>query len=285
MMVYAYIELPPPLDGWIDTPEVLFPVRAGEAERLLRQEPPSAEAILSELERYLEDYPAKQARLAGPGAQLALRAAEEMCAAGRRDEASRFYELSLRLRPDDVAARMGYAVALHAAGKGDEALAQCRVVMGQTAAVDNLKMWTLAARIHAGRGEHRQVVELLEPLEQELFPRDAEFWELLGNARAALEPKAFVVVIQSGKRAGQRVELSGQARIGRAPDNEICLPDEGVSRVHALLEPRVDHCVLADNGSMNGTTVNGYRIEQPVQVRAGDVIRCSTIELVMGLRD
>ena len=285
MSIYAFIELPPPMDSWIDAPETLFPVRASEAEALQQQETPQPERILFELERYLEENPAKKPRFAGPGAQLAFRTAVELFTSGMKEQSLQFYELSLRLKPDDVLVRTNYAVALHALCYRDAALEQYRVLMGQTSPKDNLRTWILAAEIHALRGEHQQVVDLLGPLEHELFPRDAEFWDLLGNARSALAPKVFVVAIQSGMRAGHRVELTGQARIGRALDNEICLPDEGVSRVHAFIEPQDDHCVLLDNGSMNGTTVNGYRIEQPVQVRPGDVIRCSTIELLLGVKD
>lgn len=283
MSVYAFIELPPPLDGWIDSPETLFPVRASEAEELQRREAPQPERILFELERYLEENPAKVARLAGPGAQLAFRTAVELFTEGMKEESLQFYELSLRLRPDEVLVRTNYAVALHALCYREAALEQYRWLMARSTAREDLKTRILAAEILTLRGEHQQVVDLLEPLVQELFPQDAEFWDLLGDARAALAPPVYVVAIQSGARAGRTVELSGQARIGRALDNEICLPDEGVSRVHAFIEPQGDHCVLLDNGSTNGTTVNGYRIDRPVQVRVGDVIRCASIELTLGV--
>ena len=57
MSIYAFIELPPPMDSWIDAPETLFPVRASEAEALQQQETPQPERILFELERYLEENP------------------------------------------------------------------------------------------------------------------------------------------------------------------------------------------------------------------------------------
>ncbi len=285
MGTYVFIELPPPLGEWIDAPETLFPVRVSEAEDLQRPEAPQPERILFELERYLEENPAKQARLAKPGAQLAFHTALELFTSGLKEESLQFYELSLRLLPDAVPVRTNYAVALHALCYRDAALAQYRLLIGQTSAREHLRVRILAAEILSLHGEHAAVVELLDPLAREVFPADAEFWDLLGDAREEVArkpgPPGFVVTVRNGLREGLQVEFSGQARIGRALENEICLPDVDVSRVHAFIEPQGDHCVLLDNGSANGTTVNGSRVSGPVTVRPGDVVRCATIELAV----
>ncbi len=65
---------------------------------------------------------------------------------------------------------------------------------------------------------------------------------------------------------GQRVA------IGRAPDNDIVLADLTVSAHHAVLERASDGSfVLTDQGSANGTFVNGMRIHR-VRVDEGAVI-------------
>src|SRR5437588_6863510 len=55
--------------------------------------------------------------------------------------------------------------------------------------------------------------------------------------------------------------------IGRAPECEICLPHPTVSRYHALLERLPEGFRLRDLNSINGVSVDGRRIAEPVLVR------------------
>jgi pSer/pThr/pTyr-binding forkhead associated (FHA) protein len=48
--------------------------------------------------------------------------------------------------------------------------------------------------------------------------------------------------------------------IGRAEYNDIVIPDESVSTMHAKLQRREEIWVLTDNGSTNGTFVDGERL-------------------------
>jgi adenylate cyclase len=59
--------------------------------------------------------------------------------------------------------------------------------------------------------------------------------------------------------------------IGRLPSNEVCLPDEHVSRQHARVEYRRDACYIVDLGSSNGTKVNGVKIKEKA-LAPGDII-------------
>jgi ABC-type multidrug transport system ATPase subunit len=58
--------------------------------------------------------------------------------------------------------------------------------------------------------------------------------------------------------------------IGRAPDCDVCLPHPTISRYHALLERGPDGLRLSDLGSVNGVSVAGVRIAEPVPVRDGE---------------
>ena len=85
-----------------------------------------------------------------------------------------------------------------------------------------------------------------------------------------------------GQPLGEVVPLGGSGlTLGRARENQLCLPEDEVSRFHARLElvsegelqPGVR---LADLGSTNGTHVNGKRIlpcDGAVPLQHGDVIR------------
>lgn len=60
--------------------------------------------------------------------------------------------------------------------------------------------------------------------------------------------------------------------IGREPTCDMTLADVTVSRWHASLV-QADGCwLLADLGSTNGTRVNGWRVNVPTPVAAGDFV-------------
>jgi pSer/pThr/pTyr-binding forkhead associated (FHA) protein len=61
--------------------------------------------------------------------------------------------------------------------------------------------------------------------------------------------------------------------IGRDSARDLALTaDAMVSRRHAVIEPEGDSFVLRDDGSSNGTFVNGQRIQQHL-LQPGDEIR------------
>jgi pSer/pThr/pTyr-binding forkhead associated (FHA) protein len=75
-----------------------------------------------------------------------------------------------------------------------------------------------------------------------------------------------------GPYTGKTTHLKGQIRFGREADNEICIPDEQVSRCHAQIEPIGSGYTITDMGSTNGTFVNDKRVEQPTPLHIGDTI-------------
>jgi predicted component of type VI protein secretion system len=51
-------------------------------------------------------------------------------------------------------------------------------------------------------------------------------------------------------------------RVGRAPDGDVVIADSRVSRRHAVLRLEEGTWVLADDGSANGTFVEGRRVSR-----------------------
>jgi hypothetical protein len=62
-------------------------------------------------------------------------------------------------------------------------------------------------------------------------------------------------------------------RIGRSRSNEVVLTDSEVSRHHAFIWESNGMVYIRDEGSRNGTFVNGSRITDITALRAGDQIR------------
>src|SRR4051812_44648930 len=76
------------------------------------------------------------------------------------------------------------------------------------------------------------------------------------------------------------VPVENRLEVGRDCDG-LQLDDPTVSRRHLWLDPAPDGLICVDMGSANGTLVDGERIEQPVALRAGNVIRLGESELVV----
>jgi two-component system, cell cycle sensor histidine kinase and response regulator CckA len=85
----------------------------------------------------------------------------------------------------------------------------------------------------------------------------------LAVARAAPADERARLVILQGQGAGWTCVVAEQTLIGRAPEAQVQLSDDSVSRRHALiLRSGLGIFTLQDLGSRNGTLVNGAAITQ-----------------------
>jgi pSer/pThr/pTyr-binding forkhead associated (FHA) protein len=88
------------------------------------------------------------------------------------------------------------------------------------------------------------------------------------------------LIVTSGPISGRRVNVGGAVTVGRE-SADLTIADERVSRRHAVFRPLEGGVAVEDLGSLNGTWVNGIRIEAPVRLGAGDtvVVGGSSIEV------
>ena len=63
------------------------------------------------------------------------------------------------------------------------------------------------------------------------------------------------------------------ASIGRMENNDICIPEQHVSRQHAVINYRDGIFMITDLGSANGTFVNDRQLDSPFPLASGDEIR------------
>lgn len=70
------------------------------------------------------------------------------------------------------------------------------------------------------------------------------------------------------------------ASIGRAPENDLTLPDQFCSSRHALIVRSGDGYAVRDQGSKNGVFVNGIRILAETALRRGDEILMGSTRIV-----
>ncbi|GAY18877.1 ABC transporter ATP-binding/permease Rv1747 [Mycobacterium sp. shizuoka-1] len=71
----------------------------------------------------------------------------------------------------------------------------------------------------------------------------------------------------------------GGIKIGRATDNDIVIPDVLASRHHATLIPTPGGTEIVDNRSINGTFVNGSRVDTAL-LNDGDTVTIGNVDLV-----
>lgn len=82
----------------------------------------------------------------------------------------------------------------------------------------------------------------------------------------------YVVTLEfKGREIGRWKVGSGELRIGRTAENHIVIDNLSVSRLHAVIELTEQGAVLRDCRSLNGTLVNGTRVERAVLAH-GDVV-------------
>ena len=104
----------------------------------------------------------------------------------------------------------------------------------------------------------------------------------LVNAMSTTATGAARTLVLIRSDTGERTALLADAiTIGRSRDRAIMIDDTRVSRAHAHIEPRQGAWAIFDDGSANGTTVNGEAlpVSRPCPLRPGDVIGIGPVEL------
>lgn len=77
---------------------------------------------------------------------------------------------------------------------------------------------------------------------------------------------------------------SNLVTIGRGLNNDIVLEDPRISRQHAQIRFKSRRFLIADQGSTNGTYVNGTPVTTEQVLRSGDIVSLGGLELVFQQR-
>ena len=94
------------------------------------------------------------------------------------------------------------------------------------------------------------------------------------TVRAAL-PK-YALRAQNGRMLGRTFPLTGPTLVGRSAECQLRVEDSSLSRKHAKLIPTNEGVVIEDQGSTNGSFLNGSRVQRAV-AKAGDEIGFDTL--------
>src|SRR6185312_15711290 len=82
--------------------------------------------------------------------------------------------------------------------------------------------------------------------------------------------------MKEGPLAGQRISIETQLVVGRV-GGDLTIDDPLVSRRHAVIRVAAGVLEVEDLGSLNGTWVNGERLQGPRALSAGDFVQLGSV--------
>ncbi len=103
---------------------------------------------------------------------------------------------------------------------------------------------------------------------------------LSGTALMEMGQGCWSLVADSGPEKGQIIAVVDKIEIGRALECDLSILEPALSRKHAELELMDDGLVLRDLGSVNGTYVNGERIEE-TKLKDRDLLQFGKIRFIV----
>jgi pSer/pThr/pTyr-binding forkhead associated (FHA) protein len=95
-------------------------------------------------------------------------------------------------------------------------------------------------------------------------------------------------LIERGANPNQTREIpinENEFLIGRAPDCNLRLRSEEVSRHHCTIRLSGGEATLVDLGSSNGSYLNGERVRSQARLKSGDEIRLGSLSFLIDLGD
>src|SRR5262252_803533 len=98
-----------------------------------------------------------------------------------------------------------------------------------------------------------------------------------GSGRASND---FTLLVLTGLAVGQTALVDRRVRVGKAPDNDLVLPDDTVSRHYCELERRGECVFVKDLGSTNGARIAGSKITEAL-APPGSILRFGEVEVVV----
>ncbi len=90
---------------------------------------------------------------------------------------------------------------------------------------------------------------------------------------------ATLTILQGGPVGREFKLIDGESVVGRSPECEVVLDVAAVSRRHAVITGGDGVFFIKDNGSRNGTIVNGRQIAEKAQLRDGDQVLICDVSL------
>ena len=117
-------------------------------------------------------------------------------------------------------------------------------------------------------------------------PRDqVETVEALTGMEAPADAALFLVVYGGDRSRVLDLPEGAEVTVGRSRGATLSFPnDERLSRVHVRIRREQEHVTVDDQGSRNGTRINGHAITGSGRASAGDAIEAGSLTLLVARR-
>ncbi len=148
----------------------------------------------------------------------------------------------------------------------------------------------MSAPIHCTNCQHRLAdnanycTNCGHPAREVPVPAPSNQPATIHTAAPNLSATRWQLTIVYGSGEQKTFFLDHNTTIGRDPDCEIHIPDQQISRRHAIIERSSEGYAIRDLDSTNGTFVNRKRITGPTPIRFGDALTVGDYRLLV-LRD
>lgn len=92
-----------------------------------------------------------------------------------------------------------------------------------------------------------------------------------------------IATIKTSEGSTQKVVDGTAFSVGRAPDCVLSIPDVGISRIHILVTIKRGEIYISDQGSSNGTFINGEKIESKrlIHIKPSDEIKLGKSDVIL----
>ena len=101
-----------------------------------------------------------------------------------------------------------------------------------------------------------------------------------GATRVRMAIPKYLLRGVSGAVFSKMFPITGPVVIGRAPECDISVPADEMSRRHALVKPTPEGLAVEDLGSSNGTFINNKRVQQGF-LQPGDELRLDAVRFIL----
>jgi pSer/pThr/pTyr-binding forkhead associated (FHA) protein len=135
--------------------------------------------------------------------------------------------------------------------------------------------------------ENRRLADEMRRKEQEAAAQlAAQQNQKLDLKRTMISPSAGggtpVLSVQAPGFSNNFTLTKSRNQIGRAPGNDIQIPDQTVSSSHAVIWNESGQLYVEDIGSTNGSLLNGMRVQGKLAFKHGDLLQLgnATLKLV-----
>jgi pSer/pThr/pTyr-binding forkhead associated (FHA) protein len=103
---------------------------------------------------------------------------------------------------------------------------------------------------------------------------------LSGTALIDVGSGSWSLVADSGPEKGQVIPVVERVEIGRALECDLSILEPALSRKHCELEPDGDDLIIRDLGSVNGTWVNGEKVDE-AKLKDGDKLQFDKVKFIV----